>query len=130
MPITALYAALLTPLLVFLSVRVIGARRRARVAIGHGDDAELLRAMRVQANFAEYVPLALILMALAESMSANALLLHTAGLALLAGRASHAYGVSQQQETLAFRATGTATTFFVLALLAATCAYYSADRLS
>ncbi len=56
MAITAFYAALLALLFVFLSVRVIGWRRVKRVELGHGDDSQLLRRMRVHANFAEYVP--------------------------------------------------------------------------
>ena len=76
MPITAFYAALLAVLFLFLSVRVIGWRRERRVEFGHGEDFELLRRMRVHANFAEYVPFALLLMALAESMAPPNLLLH------------------------------------------------------
>ncbi len=78
--ITAFYAALLAVLFLFLSVRVIGWRRERRVEFGHGDDIELLRRMRVHANFAEYVPFTLLLMALAESMAPPHLLLHLAGL--------------------------------------------------
>jgi uncharacterized protein len=62
MPITAFYAALLAPLFILLAVRVIRQRRGARVAIGDGGDKLLLRRMRVHANFAEYVPFALVLM--------------------------------------------------------------------
>lgn len=114
MPITALYAALLAPLLVLLAVRVIRQRRTARVGIGHGDDAELLRRMRVHANFTEYVPLALILIGLAESLKTTPLLLHALGLALLAGRLVHAFGVSQTKENLSLRVTGMSLTFAVL----------------
>jgi uncharacterized protein len=62
-PATALWAALLAPVCLWLSMRVIGQRRRARIAIGTGGDPALERAMRAQANFAEYVPFALVLMA-------------------------------------------------------------------
>lgn len=121
MPITALYASLLVPLFLVLSVRVIGWRRSARVGIGDGGDAVLLRRMRVHANFAEYVPLALIMLGLAESLQSPGWLLHACGAALLAGRLSHAYGVSQHPETLAFRVAGMATTITVLGVLALAC---------
>ncbi|MBX9684083.1 MAG: MAPEG family protein [Hyphomicrobium sp.] len=121
MPITALYAALLTPLLIFLSVRVIKARRGASVAIGDGGNPALMRAMRVQANFTEYVPLALILMALAESLQSPALALHALGVALVVGRSIHAYGVSQVSETINIRVAGMVTTFTVLGCLALLC---------
>ena len=65
MEITALYASLLAPLFILLSARVIGARRSAKVPVGDGGNTVLLRRMRVHANFAEYVPFALLLMALA-----------------------------------------------------------------
>ncbi len=77
--ITAFYAALLAVLFIYLSVRVIGWRRERRVEFGHGEDFELLRRMRVHANFAEYVPFALLLMALAESMAPPDLVVHLAG---------------------------------------------------
>lgn len=121
MIITALYAGLLAPILVLLSVRVIGQRRLARVAIGHGEDKALLRRMRVHANFIEYVPMALILMALAENLKTTPLLLHVMGLALLVGRLLHAYGVSQDRENLNLRVTGMALTFTAILLGAIYC---------
>ena len=118
---TALYAGLLAPLFVLLSVRVIAARRRGQVALGDGGDALLARRVRVQANFAEYVPLGLILIGLSESLGAPIVLLHALGLALLAGRLSHAWGMSQPREVFAFRATGMALTFSMLLVGAGTC---------
>lgn len=130
MPITALYAGLLAPLFVLLSARVIVRRRSARVAIGHGEDALLLRRMRVHANFAEYVPIALILMALAESMQTSVYLLHATGVALVAGRLIHAYGVSQPKERLPLRVTGMVLTLSVILLLAMTCLLKSVSGLA
>lgn len=130
MPITALYAGLLAPLFVLLSARVIARRRSARVAIGHGEDALLLRRMRVHANFAEYVPIALILMALAESMQTSVYLLHAAGVALVAGRLVHAYGVSQPKERLPLRVTGMVLTLSVILLLALICLLKSVNGLA
>jgi uncharacterized membrane protein YecN with MAPEG domain len=121
MPITAFYAALLTPIFVTLSLRVIGERRDGRVAVGDGGNPLLLRRMRVQANFAEYVPLALILMALAESLHTPHWLVHALGLLLLAGRAAHAAGMSQQAERFQFRVAGVGATFTVLIVAAILC---------
>ncbi len=61
MTILPVYAALLALLFVLLSIRTIRTRHSRKVALGHGDDPAMLRAMRVHANFAEYVPLALLL---------------------------------------------------------------------
>ncbi len=68
--VAPLYAALLGFLLVYLSIRVIRLRRRLKVAIGAGGEAAIERAARVQANFSEYVPIALILLLLAEIQGA------------------------------------------------------------
>jgi len=65
-PVTPLYAALLGLMFIALSIRTIRLRRRYRVAIGDGRKALLQRAMRVNANFAEYVPLALLLIYFVE----------------------------------------------------------------
>ena len=111
MSVTPIYAGLIAVLFVALSVRVIAARRSARVALGDGGDTALLRRQRVHANCAEYAPLALVLMTLAELQSAPALVLHAIGLMLLIGRTLHAVGMSQEHEPLAFRVTGMALTF-------------------
>ena len=111
---TPLYAALLAIVFVALSVRVIGLRRRTRIPLGaEGADA-LLRATRAQGNFAEYVPFALVLTALAELNGASAFVLHSLGLALLVGRGLHAWGVSRSPEDFRFRVAGMALTFSTL----------------
>jgi uncharacterized membrane protein YecN with MAPEG domain len=121
--ITALYAALLTPLFIYLSVRVIKLRRTEKVGVGDGDNKLVLRAMRVQANFAEYTPYALLLLAFAESLATAPWILHGLGIALVAGRMLHAYGVSQSPEPFKFRISGMALTFTVMAIAAVACLY-------
>ena len=108
---TALYAALLGLLLVALSVRTLRLRRSLRIAVGDAGNATMLRAMRVHSNFAEYVPFALLLIYLSEALGANKLLAHALCIALLVGRLSHAYGVSQLKEDYRFRVAGMALTF-------------------
>lgn len=112
--ITALYAVPLCVLYVHLSLRVIGRRKQLKVALGDGGDAGLARAVRVHANFAEYTPLALVVIALAEINGAGPWLIHLLGLLLLAGRCSHAWGVSQVKEDFRFRVAGMMATFAVL----------------
>lgn len=121
MPITAFYASLLAFLFLLLSARVITQRREARVEIGHGESHELLRRARVHANFAEYVPFALLLLALAESMKAPSLVLHTLSLALVTGRTLHAYGLSQAPHNLRLRTLGMGLTLSVIGLAALLC---------
>ncbi len=114
MIVTPLYAGILTLVFVVLSFRVIRGRYAARAALGDGGDRRLLRRQRVHANFAEYVPLALILMALIELQRGLGWTLHAIGLALLIGRLAHAYGVSQEPETMRFRQIGMILTFAAL----------------
>ena len=110
------YAALLALLYIGLSVRTIGQRRRLQVALGPGEHPELLRAMRVHANFAEYVPLALVLLLLLEAQGAAPWLVHAVGSALLLGRCLHAYGVSQAKENFTYRVSSMVLTFTALAV--------------
>lgn len=114
MPVTPLYAALLALIFVALSLRTIRLRRRYRVGVGDGSRAELQRAMRVHANFAEYVPLALLLIYFAETGGAPLPLIHTLAVTLLCGRLLHAWGVSQVKENYRYRIIGMVLTFSVI----------------
>ncbi len=64
--VTGLYAGLLALLFLALSVAVIHGRREAKVGFGDGGNTMLARRIRGHGNFAEYVPMVLILMAIAE----------------------------------------------------------------
>jgi len=57
------------------------------------------------------VPLGLLLLLLVAGSGAHLMLVHFLGLTLLAGRVSHAYGVSQIRENYKFRVAGMALTF-------------------
>ena len=91
--ITAVYAGLLGLLLLVLSALVIKERVRTRVGLGDGGDEQLNRAIRAHANFAEYVPLTVILIAIVEAVGAPAMAVHTLGAMLLAGRVLHPLGL-------------------------------------
>ncbi len=82
--------------------------------MGDGDDAELKRAIRAHANFAEYVPIALLLIAMAETLGTHTLLVHALGLFLLCGRSLHAYGLSQVKEDYRYRIFGMKMTLNVI----------------
>jgi len=114
MPITSLYAGLLALLFVALSVRAVLLRRRLGIAIGDAGNAVMLRAMRAQANCAEYAPLGLLLIALVEQGGASARFIHLLGLSLLIGRVVHALGVSRVKERYAYRVIGMVLTFSVI----------------
>ncbi|MBI1406166.1 MAG: glutathione metabolism protein [Caulobacter sp.] len=96
MLVIPLYAAALAPLFCLLSVRVILVRRGRRLGFGTGGDEAVERRIRVHANFAEYAPLALLLLFMAESIGAPTVWLHVLGVALVFGRYAHAAFVSSK----------------------------------
>lgn len=121
MPITAFYASLLALLFLLLSARVIVQRREDRMKLGADDSSELFRRARVHANFAEYVPLALILLALTESLKAPSSVIHLLAICLVAGRLLHAYGLSQTPHILKWRTVGMVLTLTVIGIAALLC---------
>lgn len=117
--IIPLYAALLALLFIALSVRALRLRRKLKIAVGDAGNTHMLRAMRAHANFAEYVPMCLLLLTLVELHGGrNPWVLHGLGLTLLAGRLSHAWGVSQEPENYRFRVYGMVLTFITMAACA------------
>lgn len=129
MLITPGYAAAFALLFVVLSVRTIRLRRRARTAIGDGGDSRLARAIRVHSNFAEYVPLSLLLIYFLEMQAGYGIGIHALCVMLLAGRVSHAYGVSQVKENHRYRVFGMALTFAAILSAAFSLLYAYASRL-
>jgi uncharacterized membrane protein YecN with MAPEG domain len=101
--LTALFAAVLALVYVRLAMGVIRARRAALIALGVGEDPALLKASRAHANFAEYVPLYLLLMGFAEVLGAHWAVIAALGLALLAGRLLHARALDRESIPLRVR---------------------------
>lgn len=87
--LTAFYAGLAALWLIYMTMAVVRLRRRLRVAHGDGGHKELARAIRGQANAAEQIPLALILIGLAEMLGAPGVAIHVLGLMLVVGRVLH-----------------------------------------
>ncbi|MGR3513456.1 MAG: MAPEG family protein [Paracoccaceae bacterium] len=92
--ITSLFAALLGAWYLVLTVRVILTRRSEGVSLGSGDSKALERRVRAHGNCAEYVPLAIVLLALLELQGTAGWLLVTLGGILLIGRLLHGYALS------------------------------------
>lgn len=115
--ITSLYAGVLAFLFIILSARVILARNATGIALG-ADHPVLLRRVRVHGHFTEYVPLTLILMLLAESAGASALLLHVSGVLCVASRLLHAYAVDSETQKLKARIVAVAAAFTAIGILA------------
>ncbi len=115
MPIlTAAYAAIFALLLVALSARVIQLRYIHQVSTGDGGNKRLARAVRGQGNFAEYVPLALILVLCLELLGQPTWLIHGAAMALLAGRIAHGICFAWCESAPRLRMAGMILTFAAL----------------
>ncbi|MGE0725003.1 MAG: MAPEG family protein [Alphaproteobacteria bacterium] len=117
----ALWAGLLALLYLALALPVVVRRRRAQIGLGTGGDQVLLRAVRVHGNFAEYVPLALVLMILAATARWGSLYMHALGATLLVARVLHAIGVWRHDGRSAGRFLGTLLTWIVTAIAALLC---------
>jgi uncharacterized membrane protein YecN with MAPEG domain len=116
-PVSFLYAGLLGLLLIALSAQVVLARRRYRVRLGTGTEEGMRQAVRVQANFAEYVPFAVLLLVFAEITGLPASAVHGAGILLVASRLLHAVGLAQSPGWSFGRFYGTAGTWLVIVSL-------------
>ena len=118
LPATTITAALLGLIYLVLSYRVTQVRLSDRVTMGDGGNAALTARMRAHANFAEYVPLILILMALIEMpLGIDASFwLWLAGACTVLARVLHAWGMMLPAPNKP-RIAGTVLTWTTLALL-------------
>lgn len=112
----ALWSGLLILLLVFLSGRVVMARRKHRVSLGDGGVADVTLAGRVFGNAAEYIPVGVGALAILSLLGLPAYAIHGVGGTLFLGRMLHASGLSPRGPTPG-RLFGMVLTY--LALLAA-----------
>ena len=83
-----------SPFFIFLSLRVIALRVNPLFAVlkRAGDDKRSLeRAIRGHGSFAEYTPIMLVLMLIAEQSDASAILLHIRVTMFLVGRLAHGF---------------------------------------
>lgn len=113
--VTALYASVLAGLMVWLSLKVINQRRASKVPYSDGGVDELVIARTAHSNAAEYIPITLILLALAEFNGAGAILIHIFGTIFFFGRWIHARAILN--ENVAGRIRGMKITFACIAAL-------------
>jgi len=116
--IIAFWTLPLALIFLWLSLRVIRHRRAERIPLGSGGNAALERAVRAHANFAEFVPFAVLLLLLAEWGGAWPALLHGLGALLVAARLSHGIGIVQEPEDFRLRVFGMMGTFGVMGIAA------------
>jgi uncharacterized membrane protein YecN with MAPEG domain len=115
---TGIYAGLCSLMFLFLAWPITVQRKRKKIGLGDGGDIELQRAIRVHANFVEYVPLALLMLLLIEQQGVSNLVVHGFGLALIFSRLLHASGLSRSGGYSFGRFYGTLGTWLVMIGLA------------
>ncbi|KSB91725.1 hypothetical protein AS593_06800 [Caulobacter vibrioides] len=113
LPITSLFAGGFALALVGLSLMVTLRRVKTTILLGEGDDVSLRRRVRAQANFIEYVPLGIIVLALMELQGLPAVAILSLGIALAVGRLLHAIGM--YRDTPVLRGLGILATYGALA---------------
>lgn len=114
MPVTLLYAGLLSLVFLVLSARVVLMRGVGGPSLGDGGNPVMLRRIRAHANFAEYVPLLLLMIGFLEASGLSAPVLHGLGATLLVARVLHGYALSFTASFKFGRMVGTALTFLLL----------------
>lgn len=117
-PLTAAYAAVLALIVVVLGINVTVHRVKLGVSLGDGGQAQMLRMIRIHGNAAEYVPLALVLMLIYELNGGLPIVLHAAGIALIAGRLLQSWGMWAVDAPNLGRGSGQSLTWAAIAALA------------
>ena len=115
--ITGFYLAILALIFLVLGLQVSRLRRGNRVLFGDGDNRELRSAIRAHANFAEYVPIIVLMVALLEISGLPALRVHLLMGTLMVARLMHPLGMYVGPRTLQFqicRVGGISLTWLVL----------------
>lgn len=121
----ALWVGLHLILLLVLAVLVTRQRRRHGVEIGDGGVPGLVQAIRAFGNATEYVPAALVGLAVLAMVGAMPVLIHLIGFTLLLGRALHAVGLSRSSGASWPRAVGVLATWIAYIAAAAALLFYA-----
>jgi uncharacterized protein len=117
LPVTLTFAAVAALLNLWLALRLAPLRVGRRISIGHGGDPLCEARMRAHANYVEYTPFILILIALIEFARGWALGLWIIGAVYMLARILHAFGMERPAPN-ALRVAGVAVTFVTLVVLA------------
>lgn len=107
-------ASILGLILITLSFLCVRERFRKKIEIGDGDNPTMQRLIRAQANFTEYVPLALIIIALLEANQAPTILTYGLATLLVVGRILHPLGFIRKKGRTFGRFFGTLATLLTI----------------
>ena len=95
MPISLTIAGAAAILHVWLSLRVSRLRRPLKIGVGDGGNEVLARRMRAHANYAENMPIFLILLGFVELATGGNLWLWGASILFVVARIAHAFGMDR-----------------------------------
>ena len=115
--ITAFYLGILALIYAVMALRVAGLRRSNRALFGDAENTTLRTAIRVHANFIEYVPIIGLLVALLEMSGTSTTRVHILMGGLLLSRLLHPLGMAARPGTWQFnigRVSGILLTIAVL----------------
>jgi len=121
----ALYFGLFGLLMLALKINVGRVRGKEKVMFGDGANEAMQRAIRVQGNAVEDVPVVLIGLAGLAALSAPVMLIHAIGGSFLAGRILHAIGLGSSSGSSFGRMVGTLVTLIVQLVTAGACIWYA-----
>jgi len=116
LPITGLTGGALGLLYLILSSWVSLRRIQIGRSLGDGKDHQLKRAIRVHGNFAEFVPLLLVLLGLVELTDASRAFVGGLAVTLVLARLAHAVGLGLTHRVSQLRRFGAAFTYLLLAV--------------
>jgi uncharacterized membrane protein YecN with MAPEG domain len=121
----ALWVGLHVFLMLTLSLLVVRQRQKHKVALGDEGIPELAQAIRAFGNATEYVPTALVAIAVLAIVDAPPLAIHVAGFVLFAGRVVHAVGLSNSGGASIPRALGIVATWLAYIFIGVALLFYA-----
>jgi uncharacterized membrane protein YecN with MAPEG domain len=117
LPISLTIAGAAALLNIWLTSRVVRVRAPLKISVGDGGNEAVLRRMRAHSNYAENMPIFVILLALVELAGGNKWLLWGAGILFILARISHAFGMDKPSLRI-WRMIGMSTSTVLVILLA------------
>lgn len=120
-----LYIGLFCLLMLVLKGNVGRVRTREKIGFGDGGNEPMQRALRVQGNAVEDVPVVLLGLIGLGALAAPALLIHVLGASFLLGRVLHAIGLGGSSGGSPGRMFGTLISLLVMLGTAGACVWYA-----
>jgi len=127
--ITGFYIAIFALVQAAMVVWIAKSRYKEKVALGNGDSDLVEVRSRVYGNFTEVVPLAILLMLIAELGGAPIWVIHWMGGLMIISRLSHAKGLLTPPRYGAYRMAGMLLTMAVFLIGACLCITLAIPRM-